>query len=355
MKKKILSFIFPSIPQVIGVVVFFIILKGHIGFEDIISERLPIYQMALSISSVIFLGISYSQSSSIVSFKTFIKIVSFTFFISLGTVFFNNSLSVPLIITILCSQVFINNKLLKVCKRFYYVIYLVIISFLSPQLLWINDFFLVGILIMQIIIYNNLSKEEISTDGRTLFNRDILISLCMQAPLLITSLFDPLLIDVIGNDIYQRYVMVLKITNGIALFAFAKIQLDVLYGEFNEVVLKKWIIYSNVFFILILGLSFIHNQIALGMQILFYSILININSLVIRANLKNRKNNLAIIIKPLVSIIIYLLFFILPFKGFRLEYYFIPVISLSYLVLIIPDFNFENYKVMIYNLVKRKV
>lgn len=164
---------------------------------------------------------------------------------------------------------------------------------------------------------------------------------------MITSFFDPLLIEAIGKDTYKQYILILKITNGIALFCFAKIQLEILYGEIEQKNLKKWKFYIWLVLSLILCISFLKIKYGFFFQILFYSVLVNIISLVVRYNLKNNNNNLLLLIKPFISILIYYSFLKLPLDKIIFQNFFISVISFSFIFLMVPNISYilnKNFK-----------
>ena len=164
MLNKILNFAIPSIPQVLGFFTFFIILKGYIGYDNLITERLPIYQMAVGFSAVILLGISYSKSLFTISFLSLIKLIGVVFIICFGFFYNANSLTFSLIIANLCIQVFLNIKILNTYNKNIYVFYLTIYSFLLPQLLWVNIPSLILILLFQLGFYNLLSIKKRMTE-----------------------------------------------------------------------------------------------------------------------------------------------------------------------------------------------
>lgn len=348
MLNKILNFAIPSIPQVLGFFTFFIILKGYIGYDNLITERLPIYQMAVGFSAVILLGISYSKLLFTISFLSLIKLIGVIFIICFGFFYNDNSLTFSLIIANLCIQVFLNIKILNTYNKNIYVFYLTIYSFLLPQLLWVNIPSLILILLFQLGFYNLLSiKKKNDGDFQGLLSKDVFLSIFMQAPLMITSFFDPLLIEAIGKDTYKQYILILKITNGIALFCFAKIQLEILYGEIEQKNLKKWKFYIWLVLSLILCISFLKIKYGFFFQILFYSVLVNIISLVVRYNLKNNNNNLLLLIKPFISILIYYSFLKLPLDKIIFQNFFISVISFSFIFLMVPNISYilnKNFK-----------
>ena len=197
----------------------------------------------------------------------------------------------------------------------------------APNILWLD---LLGVLAIIstllcasiVLTINNNNKNEY-------FQNEViqsLYSVILQIPMLSLTLFDPLISKIMGIENYVDYNIILKITNGVFLFLFSKMQLDVIKNDKFNIDLK---FFSSLSFLLLISIficSFFYGQISVFIQCCILSLLINIVSIVVRVHLRFDK------IRPKFAIFTASMTFI--YSGLTFVFF-------------VEDIYFENYAVAI--------
>jgi hypothetical protein len=341
-KKLNLGWLLYIAPQILGVLTYTIVV--YYGKEDIIFNRLPIYQGITSFSSLMMLSLMYNPNREAIKGPSLILInlilLSFTiYFFSLE----NRDLS--FIISFSIFSLLINTLgILKLIegKKTDYLFFLIFNSFAAPLTLIID----VGVIylssfVLVLIIYEVFNKIkhlllqfEISINGK-LFIQAIAVHL----PLILFPIFDTKLVQLIDFKLYSNYVVFYKYINGFIVLLFSKSQLDLLLNKE-----KSKTDYSNYLLLILLILFFctlFKGKIFLIFSIFLYSIGINLISIELR---KALFTDLKIIVPifSLFSIFAYY-FFLFIGNNFLLEhpYFFIFIM---YLLAMIPILTSKTYK-----------
>jgi hypothetical protein len=164
--KKLADICFAALPQVCGLLTQIIIIKLYAAPQVV--DRLPIYNSAMAAISIIFLGMSYTRSRTVISLSTTMTIhllswLSFIIvYLTYGYGF--ELIAVASILVILCVSI-IQLYLARGYGRVAFVLIASVVGILAPQILWLS-----GIGIWGVAIVMTLStvayREEWGVAGR---------------------------------------------------------------------------------------------------------------------------------------------------------------------------------------------
>lgn len=279
-------------PQVIGLVSQMLIIK--VFFATTAAITLPAYQFALTVSSILYLGLAYQ--STLIKIKVVPVLIFQVLLFGAGLLgkskiidpyFVNITLYLSYFIGISIVQYYI---LIKLNEKIY-IYALSIISFISPQILWMG---LSPTIILSIIVFAIFVKLNQSSSGEEYYGKEAVLrairsisyNIILQLHLLSLSLFDPLLVAVVGSGFYVNFVLLQKITNGLGVLAFSRIQMKIVLKQYRIREFSKFL----AMFILIIVASTIAaiwgGQFALPIQCVLLSLSINLASLIIRDHLQ---------------------------------------------------------------------
>jgi hypothetical protein len=285
---KFLQILFVALPQVCGIITQIIVIKFYGGHD--VSVRLPIYNFSMSAVSIIFLGIAYTRSRVKPGFGSTV-LINMICWLSLCTIrhlfSFGSEFFVVTSILVLSCVALIQIHLIRGHSRLTYVTVSCIIGVAAPQILWINE---VGIYFISLLLslinmtlaYGNtraVAKGVKNTVAQSLY------SVFLQASLLSVTLFDPIIVKIIGSGAYIDYAVLLKIFNGIFVFAFSKVQMDIMTMKAYEIDRRRYQIYLTCLVTLIMIFAISSSYIAMAVQCALLALVINIISIFVRIHL----------------------------------------------------------------------
>lgn len=341
-RKFNLGWLLLIMPQILGVIIYTIVV--YYGKEDIIFNRLPIYQGITSFSSLIVLSLVYNPNREAIKgpFLILINLILLSFtvlFLSLE----NRDLS--FIISFSIFSLLINTlgilKLLE-GRKTGYLFFLIFNSFATPLTLIIDEgviYLLSFVLFLIIFILFNkikyfLLEFEISNNGKL-----FITALVVHLPLIMFPIFDNTIVQLIDFELYSNYVVFYKYINGFIVLLFSKLQLDLLLNKG-----KSKTNYSKYLLLILLILFFCtlyKSKIFLIFSIFLYSIGINLISIEIRKALFAGLN----IIVPIFSLIsIFTYYFFLIVGNFILHEHPYFFIFIMYVLAMIPVSTSKIYK-----------
>ncbi len=329
-----------GLPQIIGFLCFYIILNLEGNYRELVASRIVSYQIIISISSLIILGLSYTNFISVFKKKNFFYAGIVFLFIGLIEFFFFKSLFCSLVVAIFLIGSLINLSFIKFKRpRIEYIIISSVFAFILPISLILNIYALVGIFVLEcffLFFYLNEKKEKLDNlSGLSFYN--ILLSIAFQAPFFIFNVYDEYLKLFLGLETYLNYLLFMKITNGALVYFYAQFQISILYNEFENLAKINIIKYNLIIIFLILLFSFflLNNTIVFFIVISLYNVFINNMSLYVRMNLMKSKYNFNKLWKPLLSFLLYsssILFFSF-FPSYVMFFLFVGALSILILML----------------------
>jgi len=332
------NFLMPALPQMLGLLTFFIIVKTNYFDSSQVVSRLVYYQMSLSVASLINLGISYSKAASYINRNTLLMLMAIVVSIFIVSFIRHYDIFFSLFFGIFTINSLIGLKILKFSKenRFTYLYFAIFSSIFLPFSLIFNIYFIFLVFVIQSLVFWKLCKFQNTSYSYKLFTKDLFFSVLFQSPFFLLAIFDYNLKEIIGDQLYLNYTLVLKFTNGAVLFVFSKYQLDILYEDLSAINQKKLKITSCIIPIIIFSITYLSksNFLFFVIEMLLLSIQINTVSLLVRINIKYNKFTKISYFIPLVSIFFYFIFLKVSLKHTFLAEYYIFVMSISYLILI---------------------
>jgi hypothetical protein len=285
---RILPLVGASIPQITGLVAQIIIIK-LISVPEV-AFRLPTYNFAISVTSIIFLGLAYRQTRFVPSLQHILGLqgavltFSLFFFLNEG---WQGYLIAGLCVSVLASVSIILLQMLSGFTRSRYLIGATILSAAAPNILWLDmlGVFAITCTLLSASIALTMNTFNKNEDFKNEFTQS-LYSVLLQIPMLSLTLFDPLISKIMGLENYLDYSIILKITNGVFLLLFSKMQLDVIKNDKFDIDLKFFSYLSFLLLIFIIINSFFYGIISVFIQCCILSFLINIVSIVVRVHLR---------------------------------------------------------------------
>lgn len=285
-------YVFAAAPQVLGLIVQVLIIK--VFFASSAAQTLSAYQFALTVSSIFYLGLAYQRA--------FIRISGFAVLIAQSLLFLAAALAsywfADTYVVTLCLYLsyFLTISLMQYAvlgslNRNTYIAATTAISVLSPQLLWIGNLATLGLaLVLLFLLAKCQGRRKTSGEPNSELNSEplggISYSILLQSPLLMLSLFDPLLAAIVGSNFYVNFVLFQKFTNGIALLAFANIQMKIVLKQYRISAFRAPAISLVVIAALSAATGLFSSHYALAVQCALLSLSINIASLVVRDHLQ---------------------------------------------------------------------
>lgn len=279
-------------PQVLGLVTQILIIK--VFFVSAATQALSAYQFALTVSSIFYLGLAYQQTFIRIRLGpvVFSQLALFLIAGLSGSGFIDRYfLTLSLFLSYFLTISLIQYAVLRVLNGNLYIAVSAIISVASPQLLWIGEIPTAALAIMLFFAFLIWSyrrdDNETSTDDLKVSSlRPIFYSILLQSPLLTLALFDPLLAVVVGPAFYVNFVLLQKITNGIALLAFSRTQLKIVLKQYR---ISNFYQFAGIFvFIALMSAAgdVLWGPYALPVRCILLSLNINVASMVIRDHLQ---------------------------------------------------------------------
>jgi hypothetical protein len=278
-----------ALPQLIGLPVFLIAIR--VADSSLISLRLPAYQAGSSIASLILLGFSYSSSKQIPTSSVYWTITvpsafSYAIIYQLSHAKISDlAISIILFITIINISFLQSTQLALHGVRPFQILNVFISAFLP--LLLIIPVYLLPLVLLLTAVYNLVTfSANISLHPNKPAISRPFKSLIAQVPFLTYSIFDPLLITIIGSYSYEQYVSITKMSFGITNLIFAYSQYKILASSFDLLLSFR---FSTVVFASLVGILltfFLPETPSLLLLSFLLPIAINLSSIVLRASLK---------------------------------------------------------------------
>lgn len=293
---KILSFL----PPLFGVLIFSYLIKFS-GFESV-NTRLPIFQGITAYFSLILIGFTYmKQREAVGGIKVIlplllIAVIPIILYYKLTT----ESLFLISEISLIVYFNSISLYLMMIKKnKIRYVIFTIVNSIFQPLTLIYNDYLFAVMIALSLIflIFNyNQVKSDLEVFRYTTSGVNILKSIFLHGPFIALPLFDYKVQSLLGIERYGDYIFMNKYINGFITLLFSYKQLDLLFdGHLKH---KKQIFYL---LLVILGILFINSfssgyMVFLAISLVFYSLGVNLSSLLVRYELlKGFKFNISVI------------------------------------------------------------
>ena len=157
-----------------------------------------------------------------------------------------------------------------------------------------------------LFFYFNI-KRETKNLLSTINISNIFFSIVFQAPFFIFNLYDGYLKLHLGFETYSKYLLFMKITNGVLVFFYAQFQINILYNEFESLSKINFKKFNLIILIFIFTLSFLilKNIIVFFIVVALYNVFLNNMSLHVRMNLMKGNYNFNKLWKPFFSFILY--------------------------------------------------
>lgn len=332
--------LFAGLPQILGFLCFYVVLNLHGNYRELVLNRIVSYQIIVSISSLIILGISYTNYIGFFKNKYLFYAGSLFLFIGLIEVFFLKSLFFTTVVGIFLLGSFINLLFIKLERpRIEYIIVSSVFAFTLPITLILNNYALVSIFVFEFLFFffHLNTKREKSENFSGVKINNIFLSIVFQAPFFIFNLYDGYLKLYLGFETYSKYLLFMKITNGALVFFYAQFQMAILYNEFESLTKFNFIKYNLIILLLIFLCSFfiLNNRIVFFIVVALYNVFINNMSLYVRMNLMKSNYNFNKLWKPFFSFLLYstsILFFSF-FPSYVMFFLFVSALSILILSL----------------------
>lgn len=317
-----------AMPQIVGLVAQIIIIK-LIAIPEV-AFRLPIYNSAISVTSIVFLGLAYRQNRFIPGTKHIVVIqgtvLSYLlfFYISEGEREYFIS---GLFISVLASVSIILLQIIPRCTRSKYLIGATILSAIAPNILWLDLPKVLGIasalICVTLVMSTNVANKNTE---KSLKLKQSIYSIVLQMPMLSLTLFDPMISQIMGIQAYVDYAISLKITNGIFLLLFSHIQLEVLQNDRFDINLK-----TASYFVIFMTIAICINSLFIGtlsvfIQCIILSIIINILSVIVRYHLRFEtiKSEIAVFV-GIAELIYFIITYALYISNIKIENYAVAI------------------------------
>lgn len=275
------------IPPLLGVVVFSYIVKFSHNIH--VPSRLPIYQGVSSFFSLILIGFTYIKNRKAIKGYKLLPILLVIFTLPILGYFFAK---MDFVFTFLMTTLsFVSSGILYLLlingKVFYYLLYSIVNSFISPIVLMVNNYTFVLCIIILLIIFFYIYKHVKNSLYKFCFNDggvDIMKSIFLHSPFILLPFFDFVIQSAIGLKQYGDYVLLNKYLNGGITLLFSYKQLNLMFsGDLKKIhIIIKMLI--GVLLISLIGVFF-KDFIIFAIMIAAYSFGVNLSSLIVRSKL----------------------------------------------------------------------
>lgn len=302
-----------AVSQVCGLLSFTVVAKFLLSSEEM--RGLASYQGCQAVSAFFAMSIQYSSSRTRifgVKFACFLlAIYGFAAFI---LVFIGNEPGRILALMVVFATASYGSLLLAALNRFSLLLCLQIFNSLIIPFAVINAVGVAAVFLLLVLSLIWFLKDSlIALSDMRLFEdgKNWASSLSLQAPLVLLPVFDGILIQIIGPEVYRNYALILKYCTGPINFAFAASQFRVLENKFYKhgfLELCCWVSFWAALLFIVFGVWVV-------MQVVALVIFTNYSSLIVRTNNFGKLSQWSLIVGPL-ALVGYFVFLHIVLKNF---------------------------------------
>jgi hypothetical protein len=324
-------------PQVLGLACQVLIIK--VFFAAAAAQTLSAYQFALTVSSILYMGLAYQKTLRVIGIGP--VLVAQSLLLMTGIVAYRYGsdymATLALFLSYFLSISLVQYAVLRFLDGNLYLIVSALISVVSPQLLWIGEpyvLILAGLALLTFVVVSGRKiAEQEGLDADVPSAWAVVYNILLHAPLLSLALFDPFLAGVVGSSFYVNFVLFQKITNGIGILAFSRLQMRIVLKQYR---IRRIDHFAVIFVMIALASAsagVFAGQYALLVQCILLSLNINVASIVVRDHLQWGQPSLGLVV---ISVGAVLAYGVSIYTCFRLGWHVDDVITLMIIVITLP-------------------